>query len=135
MVATSPSLKAVPGAGAPGWSGGSRGAPIPHGIHSKHSDSSFNLPSHSQWSAPSATHPLHPLTVTAAQIAPHCPPMLAADLPPPPPRPTASLLNMKPLAGKMSSVPFSPRSDAILHCSLLSGKFSGVTAGTGREVV
>lgn len=96
-------------------------------------DSAFNLPSHSQGSALSATQPLHPLTVPALLLTAHN----AGRRPAPaPPRPPASLLSMEPLTGKMSSLSlFSPRSDAILHCSLLSGKFSGVTAGTGREHV
>lgn len=86
------------------------------------SDSAFNLPSHSQGLGLSATHPLHPhLTVTAAQIAPHCPAMLAADLPPPPHPRQHLFLSMKSLAGKTSSLSLSPPEampSCIVHCSV-----------------
>lgn len=78
-----PFSESHPGEGGPGTVGeGAEGAHFASAPARSTADSAFNLASQSHWSALSETHHLPPhLAITAAQTAPRCPAMLAADLP------------------------------------------------------
>lgn len=112
-----PCLKAVPGVAALRWRGGSGEGPVPHGIHSKY----FRL-SHTPSSSSSDCH-----------SRTDCSSLPSTSGCRPAPSPQQLFLSIKSPAGKMSCLSLSSPKDmqsGIVHC-----KFSGGTAGTGREVV